>query len=69
MNRQSRHLVCASCNGVVADGRCAACRAARAELDAAPVWTTWSPQTLLLLVAGAVALVLSLLGGRALALT
>lgn len=35
------HLVCAQCAGPVAEGRCAVCRAARADLHAAgPQWAT-----------------------------
>jgi hypothetical protein len=34
------HLICAQCAGPVAEGRCAVCRSARAELHShAPNWT------------------------------
>jgi hypothetical protein len=39
------HLICARCANPVIDGRCATCRAAKAELHGSPV----QPQTVLLI--------------------
>ncbi len=50
------HLICAKCASPVAEGRCPACRAARDEIHGAQ-----SNATQRLLIAGVLALVLTLL--------
>jgi ferredoxin len=53
------HLVCASCAGPVVEGRCAVCRAARAEVHSHASFGL-TPQAVLAIVLLAVVVVLAL---------
>lgn len=62
-----QHLVCANCNGRVADGGCAVCRSSRAQLHES---SPWSPAALLALLGTLItAVLLALAGARAFALS